>query len=100
LTGKTDGKSINPGKFFKSMALPSITGRAAAGPRFPSPNTALPSVTIATVFCLIVKWCTCSGSCAIAVQIRPTPAYKPLLDPPKSWAEFYSECLFCRRDAN
>ena len=35
-------------------ALPSITGRAARGPISPSPNTAVPSDTTATVFHLRV----------------------------------------------
>jgi hypothetical protein len=37
------------------IALPSITGRAASGPMSPSPSTAVPSVTTATAFFLIVK---------------------------------------------
>ena len=36
-------------------ALPSMTGMAADGPMSPSPKTAVPSVTTATVFFLIVS---------------------------------------------
>ena len=37
----------------KSIALPSITGNAPSGPMSPSPSTAVPSVTTATVLRLI-----------------------------------------------
>ena len=50
-----------------------MTGRAAAGPMFPRPNTAEPSVTTATVFRLIVKRRASAGSSTIAWQIRATP---------------------------
>ena len=46
----------------KSIALPSITGIAALGPIFPSPSTAVPSVTTATVFPLVVSLYASSGS--------------------------------------
>ena len=45
----------------KSIDLPSMTGIAASGPMSPSPNTAVPSETIATVFDLIVSAQTASG---------------------------------------
>jgi malate dehydrogenase (oxaloacetate-decarboxylating) len=45
----------------KSIALPSITGIAALGPIFPSPSTAVPSVTTATVFPLVVSLYASSG---------------------------------------
>ena len=50
-----------------------MTGRAAAGPIFPRPRTAEPSVTTATVLRLIVKRRASEGSAAIACEIRATP---------------------------
>ena len=67
------GKASSPANSLNSMAFPSMTGKAAPGPKFPKPNTALPSVTIATVFCLIVRLYTSSGFSAIALHILPTP---------------------------
>ena len=43
-----------------------MTGIAAAGPIFPKPSTADPSVTTATVFRLIVNLRASLGSAAIA----------------------------------
>ena len=54
-------------------ALPSMTGRAAPGPRLPSPSTAEPSVTTATQLPLIVSLATSSGRSASASDTRPTP---------------------------
>ena len=56
-----------------SAAFPSITGSAASGPRLPSPSTADPSVTTATVLRLMVRRRASAGLAAIASQIRPTP---------------------------
>ena len=42
-------------KALNNAHLPSITGIPASGPISPSPNTAVPSVTTATVFHLLVK---------------------------------------------
>ena len=53
--------------------LPSITGIAAAGPMWPSPSTAVPSETTATVLRLIVYWNALSSSSAIARHTRATP---------------------------
>ena len=50
-----------------------MTGSAAAGPKFPRPRTADPSVTTATVLRLMVKRRASEGSFAIAWQIRATP---------------------------
>src|SRR5918996_1569599 len=47
-----------------SAALPSITGRAAAGPIAPRPSTAVPSVSTATEFPLTVRSQTRSGAVA------------------------------------
>ena len=49
------GKALTPLNFLKSMAFPSMTGIAASGPISPSPRTAEPSVTMATVFFFIVR---------------------------------------------
>ncbi len=49
------GKASTPPKVLNRTALPSITGKAARGPIFPSPSTALPSVTMATRLFLEVK---------------------------------------------
>ena len=62
-----------PANSLNSMALPSITGIAASGPMSPRPSTAVPSVTTATVFCLMVSVHAFSTSAAIAMQTRATP---------------------------
>ena len=67
------GKASTPPNSLKSIALPSMTGIAARGPMSPSPSTALPSETTATVLRLIVYWKALSGSSAIASQTRATP---------------------------
>jgi hypothetical protein len=71
------GKASMPANSLNSSALPSITGRAASGPMSPRPSTAVPSVTMATLFFLMVSLWTSSGSLAIALQIRATPACTP-----------------------
>ena len=43
------GTASTSAKCLKSTALPSITGIAASGPTAPSPSTAVPSLTTATV---------------------------------------------------
>ena len=55
------GKASTPANSLNSSALPSITGRAASGPMSPRPSTAVPSVTMATVFRLIVSSWTSAG---------------------------------------
>ncbi|CAB4609626.1 unannotated protein [freshwater metagenome] len=60
------GQASTSAKRLNSAAFPSITGKAAAGPIFPRPNTADPSVTTATVFRLIVKRRASDLSAAIA----------------------------------
>ncbi len=60
-------------KRLNSAALPSITGMAASGPIFPKPRTAEPSLTIATVFFLVVKLYAKSLLLAIAVDTAATP---------------------------
>ena len=67
------GHASTPPNSLNSSALPSITGIAASGPMSPSPSTALPSVTTATVLRLIVRLHALSGSAAIAWQTRATP---------------------------
>ncbi len=67
------GQASTPPNSLNRSALPSITGIAASGPMSPSPSTALPSVTTATVFRLTVRFHAFSGSSAIAWQTRATP---------------------------
>ena len=55
LVSRHSGKASTPANCLKSIALPSITGIAAAGPMSPSPSTALPSVTTATALPLMVS---------------------------------------------
>ena len=50
-----------------------MTGSAAAGPIFPKPSTAEPSVTTATVLRFMVRRRTSDGSSTIACEIRATP---------------------------
>ena len=50
-----------------------MTGSEASGPMSPSPSTAVPSVTMATVFFLMVRSWTRSGSAAMALHTRATP---------------------------
>ena len=49
------GNASTSANSLKSIAFPSITGIAASGPMSPSPSTALPSETTATVLRLIVN---------------------------------------------
>ena len=67
------GKASTPANSLNSIALPSMTGIAASGPMSPSPRTAVPSLTTATVLRLIVYWKARSRSSAIALQTRATP---------------------------
>ncbi len=67
------GNASTPANSLNSIALPSITGMAASGPMSPSPSTAVPSDTTATVLRLIVYWNALSGSAWIALQTRATP---------------------------
>ena len=67
------GKASTPPNSLNSIALPSITGSAPSGPMSPRPSTAVPSLTTATVCCLIVRFQTFSGSAAIAEETRATP---------------------------
>jgi len=50
-----------------------MTGSAAAGPMLPSPSTAEPSVTTATVLRLMVSFLASEGSFAMALEMRATP---------------------------
>ena len=67
------GKASTFANSLKSIALPSITGIEASGPMSPRPSTAVPSVTTATVFFLIVNSKARERSRAISVQTRATP---------------------------
>ena len=73
LVARQIGKASTPPNSLKSIALPSITGMAASGPMSPSPSTAVPSDTTATVLRLIVSDQARSGASAIARQTRATP---------------------------
>ena len=55
LVARQMGKASTPANSLKMRALPSITGWAPFGPMSPRPRTAVPSVTTATVFCLMVS---------------------------------------------
>ena len=67
------GQASTPANRLNRAALPSITGSAAAGPMLPSPSTADPSVTTATVLRLIVSRRASAGFSAMARQTRATP---------------------------
>ena len=67
------GNASMPANRLNSAALPSITGSAASGPMSPRPSTAVPSVTTATVFRLIVRLRASCGFSAIARHTRATP---------------------------
>ena len=67
------GRRRRSANSLNSIALPSITGIEASGPMSPRPSTALPSVTTATVFFLIVNSKAFERSPAISVQTRATP---------------------------
>jgi hypothetical protein len=51
------GQASMSANSLKSIAFPSMTGMAASGPMSPSPRTAVPSETTATVLPLIVRFC-------------------------------------------
>jgi len=51
---QADWEGIDAPRYLKRRALPSMVGKAASGPIFPSPRTRDPSETTATVFHLLV----------------------------------------------
>ena len=65
--------AATPANSLNSIALPSITGIAAAGPMSPRPSTAVPSETTATQLPLIVSAQAAVGSSWIAEETRATP---------------------------
>jgi hypothetical protein len=67
------GNASTPANSLNSRAFPSITGIAASGPMSPSPSTAVPSDTMATVLPLIVSDQAFSTSSWIARETRATP---------------------------
>src|SRR5215207_1604430 len=73
LVSRQIGNASTFANCLKSAALPSITGIAARGPMSPSPRTAVPSETTATVLRFTVRLKALSGSLAIALQTRATP---------------------------
>ena len=73
LVSTQSGKASTPANSLNSIALPSITGIAASGPMSPSPSTAVPSETTATVLPLMVSAHAFGGSSLIAMETRATP---------------------------
>ena len=73
LVFKRIGMPESPTNDSISMALPSMTGIAASGPISPSPNTAVPSVTMATRWLVAVYMCASFGSLAIFKHTSATP---------------------------
>ena len=67
------GNASMPANRLNRAALPSMTGRAGMAPRLPSPRTADPSVTTATVLRLIVSRRASSGFSTSARDTRATP---------------------------
>ena len=67
------GKASMSANRLNRAALPSMTGSAASGPMSPSPSTAVPSVTTATVLRLMVSRRASAGFSAMARQTRATP---------------------------
>ena len=67
------GKASMPANSLNRSAFPSITGSAASGPIAPRPSIAVPSVTTATAFCLIVSVKTFSRSSLMARHTPATP---------------------------
>ena len=67
------GTPLSPASSAKSAALPSITGSPASGPMLPSPRTAVPLVTTATVLPSAVYSQAAAGSFWIARHTRATP---------------------------
>ncbi|MNP44153.1 hypothetical protein D3C76_1380010 [compost metagenome] len=66
-------KASTSANCLNNAALPSMTGMAALGPISPSPSTAVPSLTTATEFFLIVYSYALSWSAAIAWHTLATP---------------------------
>jgi hypothetical protein len=67
------GNASTPAKVLNRTALPSITGMPAAGPMSPSPKTAVPLLTTATMFPLQVYSYTLSGQAWISLHGSATP---------------------------
>ena len=108
---RQSGHASTPANSLKMSALPSMTGWAPLGPMSPRPSTAVPSVTTATEFCLIVSVYAFSGSLWIAMQTRATPGVyaidrssrfftvaRPLISilPPRCMRKVRSETLTTR----
>ena len=67
------GNPSTPPNSLNRSAFPSITGIAPSGPISPRPSTAVPLLTMATVFFRMVYLCDKPGSFSIAVHTRATP---------------------------
>ncbi len=68
-----NGQASIPANSLNSIAFPSITGIAAFGPISPSPNTAEPSETTATIFARFVYLLPRETSRAISKHTPATP---------------------------
>ena len=79
LVSRHIGNASTPAKVLNRTALPSITGIPAAGPMSPSPRTAVPLVTTATMFPLQVYSYTLSGSAWISLHGSATPGVYAIL---------------------
>ena len=73
VVSRQSGNASTPANSLNSIALPSMTGIAASGPMSPSPSTAVPSETTATMLPLTVSDHARSTSSWIALQMRATP---------------------------
>ena len=70
---QADREGVDAGELLEEHRLALHDRHRRLGPMSPSPSTAVPSVTTATVLRLIVYWKALSGSSAIAMQTRATP---------------------------
>ena len=73
LVSRHIGKASTSPNSLYIKALPSITGKAASGPISPSPKTAVPSVTIATVWLFKVYLYMVELSARILLLTSKTP---------------------------
>ena len=73
LCREADRKGVDAAELLEEHGLALHDGQSRLRPMSPSPSTALPSVTTATVFCLIGEAQTFAGSAAIALETRATP---------------------------
>jgi len=71
---QANGPRVDPAELLEEdRFLPSMTGSAGSGPMSPSPRTAVPSVTTATLRHFDVSSQTAAGLSTMARQTRATP---------------------------